>query len=170
MVKSQTELQTAKVKDVLHVVVFYGTAFCSVIVYEVKIDNKDLHFNNFYIASFYDDMDVEKVWGAGKTVNDALRSAEINWGSVIGDDPYDERYSNPFREALSKLEENDPIGLSGEVVMKKVFKDGDVIVYKVENPYSGKNPLSDDIHPRFKNFYTAINGKDAVEILRNLST
>ena len=132
----------------------------TVTIYIVKSDNNDLPFKDFYIATFYG-TDIEVVWGAGSTIMDALKDAEMEWDREEGE------YDNPFREALEKenLEELDVLGLAGEVTVKEVLvepvRDGRVFVYKIENDNNDEendddeDSLFDDFNPRFEDFYIA---------------
>ena len=82
----------------------YGTYYVVTLTstrYKVENDegNKDIHFNDFYIATF-DDTASEVVWGVGYSIESALKSAEREWDGEVGDEDL-----NPFTEALEKLKD-----------------------------------------------------------------
>jgi len=53
----------------------------------------------FYIVTL-EFKDTEKVWGVGKTVNEALEDAVKEWDELTGG------YANPFRKAIKAVEED----------------------------------------------------------------
>jgi len=71
----------------------------TVSVYEIKNNDENLLFHDFYIATL-NTLGYEAIWGEGDTPDSALEDAEINWSIK---NPV---YSNPFKKAIEILKEN----------------------------------------------------------------
>ena len=71
----------------------------TVSVYEIKNNDDNLLFHDFYIATL-NTLGYEAIWGEGDTPDSALEDAERNWSIK---NPV---YSNPFKKAIEILKEN----------------------------------------------------------------